>query len=101
MVFQAQADPRPLPGHARELVEVEHYNPVPPQTLPTDEQITRTAKLDPNGVATYTLTEPGWWCLTAQHDGGKREHEGRTYPVRQRATLWVYVGETIVSNPGK
>jgi cobalt/nickel transport protein len=92
MTFQAQlvgAD-KPLAGTH---VEVERYNPEPPRQLPPDEQITRTVKTDPNGVLTGTVTEPGWWSVTAYRDGGTREHDGKTYPVRRRATLWVFVDE--------
>jgi cobalt/nickel transport protein len=89
-VFQAQAvaDGKPLAGA---LVEIERYNPSPPKLLPPDEQITHTAKADPNGVVTATLGEPGWWCLTAARPGGHKERAGKSYPVRQRATIWVYV----------
>jgi cobalt/nickel transport protein len=92
MVFQAQVltNGKPLPAT---LVEIEHYNPTPPKELPPDEQITHTARTDPNGVVTATLTEPGWWCLTAQRDGGQKEHNGKSYPVRQRTTLWVFVDD--------
>jgi cobalt/nickel transport protein len=92
MAFQAQVagTDRPLAGAH---VEVERYNPAPPKELPPDEQITRTLKTDPNGVLTGTLTEPGWWSVTARRDGGTREHEGKKYPVRRRATLWVFVDE--------
>jgi cobalt/nickel transport protein len=105
MVFQAQAlfdDPssRPPGGSARPLaetvlagalVEIERYNPEPPKELPADEFITRTVRTDPKGVATATLTEPGWWSITAERDGGKRIHAGKAYPLRRRATLWVFV----------
>lgn len=92
MVFQVQVQlsGTPVP---RALVEIERYNPVPPKKLPPDEQITRTVKTDPGGVATCTLTESGWWCITAQRDGGKEERNGKSYPVRQRTTLWVFVDE--------
>jgi cobalt/nickel transport protein len=104
MVFQAQvtterrlfignpdpAYPLPAPGV---LVEVERYHAKPPTELPPDELITRTVRTDPNGVATTSLTEPGWWCLTASRKVGMREHEGKNYPVRQRSTLWVHVDE--------
>jgi cobalt/nickel transport protein len=93
VVFQAQAlaAGKPL---ARALVEVERYNAAPPkEPLPPDEQITRRVKTDPNGVLTCTLTEPGWWCVTAQRDGGKRERGGQMYPVVQRTTFWVYVDD--------
>jgi len=94
MVFQAQvvADAGPVPGT---LVEIEPYHAMPPQTLPADEQITRTAKTDPAGVATCTLTDAGWWCLTAQRDGGQKDHDGRSYPVKKRTTLWVFVDEKV------
>ena len=92
MVFQAQAlaGGKPL---ARSLVEVERYNATPPKELPADEHITRTARTDPHGVVTCTLIDPGWWCVTAERDGGTRQHDGKAYPVRQRSTLWVFVDE--------
>jgi cobalt/nickel transport protein len=90
MVFQAQAEgtDRPLKGAP---VEVERYHPVPPKETPADEHVTRTARTDPNGVVTCTLTEPGWWGITVQRDAGTRERKGKAYPMRQRATLWVFV----------
>jgi uncharacterized GH25 family protein len=88
VAFQARL--RALPG---ELVEVERYNPTPPRELPADEHITRTVKTDPNGVATATLATPGWWCLAASLKGGTREHEGKTYPIRRRSILWVFVDD--------
>lgn len=105
MIFQAEVHQRPMPRRPGEtanlLVESEHYNASAPPVLPPDEQITRTSKTDPNGVVTCTLTEPGWWCITAQRDGGTREREGKVYPVRQRATFWVFVDEKILVEPGK
>ena len=95
MVFQAQIQ-ESRKGHASPvgtLVEVEHYNAAPPKKLPPDEHITHTVKTDPNGIATTTLTEPGWWCLTAARLHGTRMNEGKTFPVRQRCTLWVFVDE--------
>jgi cobalt/nickel transport protein len=98
-VFQARAllAGKPLPDA---LVEIEHYNPQPPAALPGDEQITRAVKTDPNGVATCTLTEPGWWSVTAQHAEGTREHSGKAFPVRKRTTFWVFVGGPSISNAG-
>ena len=92
VAFQGQAllAGKPLAGA---MVEVERYNPTPPKDLPPDEQITRRVKADPNGVFTGTLTDAGWWCLTSERDGGRREHEGKMYPVRQRATFWVFVDD--------
>ncbi|HEY7307796.1 MAG TPA: DUF4198 domain-containing protein [Gemmataceae bacterium] len=96
MVFQAQ-----LHGTGKEaarrggtLVEIERYNPTAPAMLPPDEHITRTVKTDPNGVATTTLTEPGWWCLTAARPHGTRMRDGKAYQLRQRCTLWVFVDES-------
>src|SRR5690242_4708258 len=75
------------------LVEVERYNATAPKELPPDEQVTRAVKTDPNGVATCTLTEAGWWAVTTQYATALREHEGKKYPVKRRATMWVFVDE--------
>ncbi|HTU91657.1 MAG TPA: DUF4198 domain-containing protein [Gemmataceae bacterium] len=75
------------------LVEIERYNPAPPRKLPPDEQITRTVRLDPSGVATTTLSEAGWWCLTVARPQGTRMRDGKSYPLRQRSTFWVFVDE--------
>src|SRR5262249_44403221 len=100
MVFQAwlvqngSGKPQPV---ADKLVGIERYNAAPPKKLPPDEQITRTAKTDPNGVVTTTLTDAGWWCLTAARPYGEKERDGKKVPRRLRTTLWVYVDE----KPGK
>jgi cobalt/nickel transport protein len=87
-----QEIPRPVAKGS--LVEIERYNPVSPKELPVDEFITRTVRADANGVATTTLTESGWWCLTAQRDSGLlMAHNDKRCPVRERTTLWVYVDE--------
>ena len=44
-------------------------------------------------VDATTLTEAGWWCVTVQRRGSMKERNGKSYAVRQRATLWVYVDE--------
>jgi cobalt/nickel transport protein len=90
MVFQAQAEGTapPLKGAP---VEIERYHPVPPKEIPADEHVTRTARTDPNGVVTCTLTEPGWWGISVQRNAGTRQRNAKTYPLRQRATLWVFV----------
>ncbi|HMF19734.1 MAG TPA: DUF4198 domain-containing protein [Gemmataceae bacterium] len=80
----------PLPGLP---VFIERFNPVPPKKLPPDELITFAARTDPNGIVTSTLPGAGWWSITAQRDAGTRNYNGKDYPVRQRATLWVYVNE--------
>jgi uncharacterized GH25 family protein len=92
VAFQALLRPGKLrPRGIPCLVEFERYNPTPPDKLPPDELITRTAMTDDNGVVTATLTEPGWWCLTGSTVEGTAEREGKEYPVRQRSTLWVHV----------
>ena len=108
MVFQAlaiirdDAAPRtefaPQPGT---LVEVERYNPTPPKELPPDEHITRTLKTDQAGVATVTLTESGWWAVTAVRDAGARQRAGKSVPVKQRTTLWVHVDDKVPLTPSK
>jgi cobalt/nickel transport protein len=90
MAFQAQVLDNGKP-RAGVMAEVERYNATPPKDLPADEQITRRVKADPNGVLTCTLTDPGWWCITAEQDGGTRARDGKRYPVVQRTTFWVYV----------
>jgi uncharacterized GH25 family protein len=98
MVFQVEAAVRPEGKRTedreqRMMVEIERYNPEPPKKLPVDEHITRTVRLDRNGVATTTLNESGWWCLTVAREHGTRERESKSYPLRQRATFWVFVDE--------
>ncbi len=106
MAFQAQVETQPPEESQRlrkdavarggkpfagAIVEIEHYHATPPAMLPPEEHITRTAKTDPNGVLTCTLTDAGWWCLTARRDGGVKQHDGMEYPLRQRSSLWVFV----------
>jgi hypothetical protein len=104
MVFQTLVqsadgdDARLLP---RTLVEIERFNPAPPKELPPDEHITRSVRSDPKGVATTTLTEPGWWAMTAVRDGGTRDRAGRAYPVVERSTLWIYVDDKVPLAPAK
>ena len=88
----AALPPHPVPDA---LVEIEHYHAAPPKTIPADEFCTRTARTDPNGVVTATLTDPGWWCLAAAADAGVKEHDGKSYPVRRRSILWVWVDDKI------
>lgn len=63
-------------------VEVERYNPTAPKELPADELVTRTAVTSRTGTAVVTLSEAGWWGVTAVADGEK---------VQNRCTLWVRV----------
>jgi cobalt/nickel transport protein len=76
------------------IVFSERYNPQPPKMLPPDELITFTSKTDPSGVLALTLPTSGWWCVAAQRDAGRRQYQGKDYPLRQRVILWVYVNET-------
>jgi cobalt/nickel transport protein len=98
MVLQARVLDQAAPGRsvasqAGLIVFIERYNPQPPKTLPSDELITFTTKTDPNGVVTCTLPSAGWWCIAAQRDAGRRQYEGKEYPVRQRVIFWVFVNE--------
>jgi cobalt/nickel transport protein len=86
---------------ANALVEVERYSDQAPSSMPPDEQITRTVKTDVNGVATCTLAEPGWWCITLQHLEGTRQHDGKPAPVRKRASFWVYVDSPSYADKSK
>src|SRR5262249_35908520 len=100
VAFQTQAflDGKPLAGA---LVEIERYNPASPKELHPDEQITRAAKTDPNGIVTCTLTDPGWWCIAAHYDGEKINHNGKMSPLRKRAIIWVFVDEKVPSGADK
>jgi cobalt/nickel transport protein len=98
MVFQAQVESRASEAqsavaHLARPVEIEYYNPQPPKELPPEEHVTRTVRPDKNGVVTGTLTDAGWWCLTAARSGRARAHDGKERPVLERTTLWVYVDE--------
>lgn len=113
MAFQAQIyqrpprppgikpPPEPLTREPTCLVEVERYNATAPKELPPDEHVTRTAKTDPNGVVTCTLTEPGWWCVTPRRNWGNKERDGKMYPVRQRSTFWIHVDDKTASKAEK
>ena len=82
-----------------QYVEVEHYNPVPPKTLPADELITLSMRADERGVATCTLPDAGWWviCATRSYSpmqaAPKRDRDGKAYPIVERAILWVLVND--------
>lgn len=80
---------QPLAGA---LVEVERYNPAPPKELPPDEHVTRSARTDRVGTATVSLTEPGWWAVTAIRDKGG---------TRQRGTFWAFVDGKVPLEPAK
>ena len=96
MTFQARLGTGiPAKPVAGSLIEIEHYHAAPPKDIPSDEYSTRTAKTDGEGVVTGTLTDPGWWCLAAAADGGKKEHDGKNYPVRKRSIFWVWVDHKI------
>ncbi len=97
MVVQVRAlfGGKPLAGSP---VEIERYHATPPRVLPEDEQITRVVKTDPNGIATCTLAESGWWCLTAQREAGTALRNGKPYPLRQRSTLWIFVDRMPTAN---
>jgi cobalt/nickel transport protein len=82
-------------GSGGRLVEIERYNARPPQKLPSDELITFKTKTDPNGVFTFAFPEPGWWSMTAAFQEKDRQYKGggKKGPLRDRATLWVFVND--------
>lgn len=88
MAFHVEAD-EPAEGDRKALdrveVEAEKYNATPPKELPPDEHITRTARTAKGGSAVVTLTESGWWGVTAVRDRDK---------VRHRCTLWIFVDKS-------
>jgi cobalt/nickel transport protein len=93
MVFRAQVlaqGKEPIRGV---LVEIERYNAKTLAQLPPDEFRTYTAKTDSAGIVSCTLPDPGWWCITAHAEEGKKDHAGKAYPLRRRTSLWVYVGQ--------
>jgi uncharacterized GH25 family protein len=97
-VFQARAV-RPIDGTGGHRVEVERFNPEPPRELPPDEMITLALRADRAGVATCTLFDPGWWAicatrsLPAKQEPPTKEHDGKVYPIVERAVLWVFVDD--------
>lgn len=104
MVFQAAVHPNDA-NAVSHLVEVERFNPQPPAVLPPDEHVTLALKTDPQGTATCTLPDAGWWGVTAirRHPAEAklptRERDGKAYPLVERATLWVLVEDRLPLRP--
>jgi uncharacterized GH25 family protein len=107
MVFQARVRAPGVGVTASHLVEIERYNSIAPKALPPDEHITFAVKTDSGGVATCTLPDAGWWAITAIRQLGPKlepatkEHDGKHYPVIDRATLWVPVDDKIPLKPAE
>jgi cobalt/nickel transport protein len=97
-VFQARAFTR-VDQSGGHRVEVEHYNPAPPKELPADEFITLALRADRSGVATCALPDPGWWVICATRSypamtaAPRKDREGKSHPVVERAILWVFVDD--------
>jgi len=106
MVFQARVRAPGAGLPISYLVEIERYNPMAPKSLPPDEHITFAVKTDA-GVATCTLPDPGWWAVTAirkldpKQEATMKDHDGKDYPVIDRATLWVPVDNKIPLKPAE
>jgi uncharacterized GH25 family protein len=104
-VFQTQVHERGTRAAVSHLVEIERFNATPPKALPPDEHITLSLKTDLAGVATCTLPDPGWWAITATRQLGlgkkpeTKERDSKSYPVVDRATLWVRVDDKIPLKP--
>ncbi len=78
------------------MTEVERFNPMPPTTLPPDELITRTVKIDRHGKLVATLPDTGWWAITVTSPHpGKHAIDGKEMPLRFRSTLWVFVDNAV------
>ncbi|MGQ9689244.1 MAG: DUF4198 domain-containing protein [Desulfobaccales bacterium] len=84
----------------RATVEVEKFNGfyVPADKMPKSPLgeehgplVTRVTKTDRMGYFILTLDSPGWWIISVSAPGGRKVHQGKTYPVEMRAGLWVYV----------
>lgn len=101
-VFKAQAlfKGKPLKGAT---VEIEKFNGfyVAKDKLPKDRLgeeneplLTRVVKTDAQGYLTCSLDSPGWWVIAVGQEDGKKNYEGKLYPVEKRGCLWVYVEPT-------
>jgi cobalt/nickel transport protein len=92
MVFQGQLlRERNGDDEISPYIEIERYNAMPPKELPEDELITFKTRFDRSGVFTFAFPDAGWWCFTAQRNGGMHERKGKEFPLRQRLTMWVHV----------
>lgn len=81
-----------LPG--KDVIEAELYHAVAPKELPAEEFRTRVVRPSRSGVATCSLTEPGWWAVTVVHHyEGKQDRDGKPYPLQPRTTFCVFVDE--------
>lgn len=69
-------------------VEVELYNEFGLKA-PSDAHITQVVKTDKNGVFTFTMNHKGWWGFAALIEEGKKEYNGKMYPVENGALIWV------------
>ena len=97
MIFQAHVGRITKGGSSNRgrQVEVERYHSQPVKNPPPDELITFKTKTDPNGVFTFAFPEPGWWSMTAAFQEKDRQYKGggKKGPLRDRATLWVFVND--------
>ena len=106
-VFQAQVPAESGGLTAYCTAEVERYNPTPPTALPPDEYRTLALKSDRAGVITCALPDPGWWSITVARKPTRLEklitktHDGKEYPVIDRATIWVPVDDKIPLKPAE
>jgi cobalt/nickel transport protein len=86
---QARLGGKPL---ADAEVQIEPWHAEPPREIPADDAfVTQVVRTDINGYFICTLSRPGWWGMSALAEDGRREKDGRQWPVIRRATLWVQV----------
>ncbi len=69
-------------------VEVELYNDAMLKA-PTSSHITQSVKTDSNGVFSFVMNQKGWWGFAALIEEGKKELNGKKYPIENGALLWL------------
>ena len=74
-------------------VEIEFYNQKQQISATSDYHITQVVRTDPNGVFTFTCTQPGWWGFAALStaDYHLKNPEGQEKPVEIGAVLWIFM----------
>ncbi len=94
MAFQVRLlkNGQPLAGAT---VEFERYNPQPvaESDLPAEEYITYAVKTGPDGIATMSFPQVGWWGITSEVDAGAIEIDGKQAPLSYHPTYWLLVDE--------
>jgi cobalt/nickel transport protein len=69
-------------------VEVELYNEFGLKA-PTSSHITQVVKTNKDGVFSFVMNHKGWWGFAALIVEGKKEFQGKKYPIENGALLWI------------